>query len=315
MRRRNLISTAVLSFALFGLAACSSGSPPDAASTDDLPPLINPSSSDPEASPTASSDLPQPATPSDVPQTSALDDPAPAAEDPGLPLSDVDADVEADVDAADEPPAPPNTETPDETVPPEPAGLLIRPSQFPQPSSFATLDIIPRRPDAFSDYGRVAIPWLQGRITVEDILPLFEAWRMPPVSGGFRLNLVDTNGDAVFPGDGRSAIVIVYTDPPTADIATGFSNLVVYEPLGGSPGAFRIVYDHDHFEQSLGATFGRSGIAVTAVTDANGDGLRDISFEELICNNEGCRRISYVLSNVDGEDGNAADTYRRVEFP
>ncbi len=49
-------------------------------------------------------------------------------------------------------------------------------------------------------------------------------------------------------------------------MATGFSNLVVYEPLGGSPGAFRIVYAHDYFEQFLGATFGRSGIAGTAVT-------------------------------------------------
>jgi hypothetical protein len=73
---------------------------------------------------------------------------------------------------------------------------------------------------------------------------------------------------------------------------------VVYEPLIDAPGRSRIVYDHAQVEQSFGAELGRTGIVVTSVADVNGDGLRDISFEELICDGTGCTRLLYVLSNT-----------------
>ena len=185
-----------------------------------------------------------------------------------------------------------------EAAPRDRSNLLLQASEFPQTDpSFAEAEI-PHRPDDFADYGRVALPWLQTRSSVEEILPLFVAWGMPPVAGGFRLNLVDTDGDALLPDDGRSAIVIIYTDPPTAERATGYSNLVVYEPLPDSPGRFQIVYDHDQVEQSFGAASGRTGIAVTSVADVNADGLRDITFEELVCDGSGCTRVQYVLSNT-----------------
>ena len=68
---------------------------------------------------------------------------------------------------------------------------------------------IPPWPDDFADFARVALPRLQTRTSVEAIVPLFVAWAMPPVSGGFRLNLVDTDGNTVLPDEGRSTIVII----------------------------------------------------------------------------------------------------------
>jgi hypothetical protein len=218
----------------------------------------------------------------------------------------VEADAppaEAD-DAADEPEdADIEAEAEDEVVEEEAetrdrANLLLQPSEFLQTSPAVDVAEIPQRPADFAEYGRVALPWLQTRTSVEAIVPLFVAWGMPRVSGGFRLNLVDTDGDALLPDDGRSTVVIIYTDPPTADRVTGYSNLVVYEPLPEAPGRFQLVYDHDQVEQLFEAEFGRTGIVVTSVADANGDGLPDISFEELICDGTGCTRLRYVLSNT-----------------
>ncbi len=295
-----------LSPVLLALAACGGGSQPDVAPTDDPPPLINAVPTDSDAPAPSTTDIPQPAAAVDDLQPATPEEPPPAADSPTTP----DGDAPAPDDPSTPPPAPTEaaSDEPPTASPRDPDDLLVTPNQFPQPSSSITVDVIPHRPDAFADYGQAALPWLQGRTSVDAILPLFDAWRMPPVIGGFRLNLVDTDGDALLPDDGRSAIVIVYTDPPSTGVATGFSNLVIYEPLPEDPGVFRIAYDHDLVEQSFDASSGRSGIAVTAVTDANGDGLRDITFQELICDAAGCRRLTYVLSNV-------GDAYRRLKLP
>ena len=54
-----------------------------------------------------------------------------------------------------------------------------------------------------------------------------------------------------------------------------------------------------------GAPAASLGIAVRRVDDVTGDSLHDISFEEVICDDGGCRTIAYVLSSE--EDG-----YRRA---
>ncbi len=57
--------------------------------------------------------------------------------------------------------------------------------------------------------------------------------------------------------------------------------------------------------RSKGAPAASLGIAVRRVDDVTGDSLHDISFEEVICDDGGCRTIAYVLSSE--EDG-----YRRA---
>ena len=308
MRRRFAFVVCALGIVALAVTACG-GSDDEAAPSAAPPANGNAQTSTP---PDATSDSNGPA-----PLDQESDADTPPAE---TPPADGGPPPEADdrTDSQDSPPAEPPTDSDEDsnepaTSPPppperDPADLRLTPSEFPQPDPSEAVDVVPFRPEAFSDYGGVALRWLQGRTSVDAILPLFLAWRMPPVGDGARLNLVDTDGDAILPDDGRSAIVIVYTDPPTADRATGFSNLVVYEPLPDQPGRFRIVYDHDLVEQSFGATAGRTGIVVTSVGDVNDDGHRDISFQELVCDATGCRRVNYVLSNE-------ADHYRRVIVP
>ena len=292
----------VLTF-IFGVAlvlglvvsACSSGGGDGGAAAQtepDAPPPAAAVDGDVEAEP---ADGPAGQADTDADEGSADDgapvdaDASPAEVDES---GDADAEADAEDDRADEEVVEEEVETRDR------ANLLLQVSEFSQTSPAVDVAEIPQRPDDFADYGRVALPWLQTRASVEAIVPLFVAWGMPPVSGGFRLNLVDTDGDALLPDDGRSTVVIIYTDPPSADRVTGYSNLVVYEPLPEAPGRFQIVYDHDQIEQSFGAEFGRTGIVVTSVADVNADGLRDISFEELICDGTGCTRLRYVLSNT-----------------
>ncbi len=305
MRRRFAFVVCALGIVALAVTAC--GGSDDEAAPSGTPPA----NGDGQTSP------PDPDNQGRAPTDAESDADRPPVE---TPPADGGQPPEADdrTDSQDAPPAEPPADSDENTnepatsppSPPErdPADLRLTPSEFPQPDPSEAVDVVPFRPEAFSDYGGVALRWLQGRTSVDAILPLFLAWRMPPVGDGARLNLVDTDGDALLPDDGRSAIVIVYTDPPTADRATGFSNLVVYEPLPDQPGRFRIVYDHDLVEQSFGATAGRTGIVVTSVGDVNDDGHRDISFQELVCDATGCRRVNYVLSNE-------ADHYRRVIVP
>ncbi len=304
MRRRFAFVVCALGIVALAVTAC--GGSDDEAAPSGTPPANG--NAQTSAPPDATSDSDGPAPPdqdSDADTPPAETPPADGGPPPG---------ADDRTDSQDAPPAEPPTDSDEPATspppPPErdPADLRLTPSEFPQPDPSEAVDVVPFRPEAFSDYGGVALRWLQGRTSVDAILPLFLAWRMPPVGDGARLNLVDTDGDALLPDDGRSAIVIVYTDPPTADRATGFSNLVVYEPLPDQPGRFRIVYDHDLVERSFGATAGRTGIVVTSVGDVNDDGHRDISFQELVCDATGCRRVNYVLSNE-------ADHYRRVIVP
>ena len=186
-----------------------------------------------------------------------------------------------------------------------PEDVVVGPSNFPQPNPTLTVTDVPTRPDTFASLGASALPWLQSRVTMADILPLFEAWGMPPVAGGDRLNLVDTNGDATSPSDGRSSIVIVFTDPATFGQQPIGSNLVIYDPFPDSPGQFQIAYDHNAVEAARASNGVRGDIAVVRVDDVTGDGLRDISFEELVCENGDCTAVAYVLSSE-------GDGYRRT---
>ena len=138
-----------------------------------------------------------------------------------------------------------------------------------------------------------------------EILPLFETWGMPPVAGGDRLNLVDTNADATGPSDGRSSIVITYTDPATFGAEVVGSNLIIYEPVPGNPGQYRIAYDHNLLQQLVGAPPERGDIVVLRVDDVTGDGQRDIAFQENHCIDGNCIAVTYILS-IDG------DRYRRT---
>ena len=187
-----------------------------------------------------------------------------------------------------------------------PEDVAVGPSNFPQPNPTVTETDVPTRPDAFADFGATALSWLQTRTSVDAILPLFESWGMPSVAGGFRLHLVDTNHDALAPGDGRSSLVIVFTDPVTVGVGAVVSNLVVYDPLLDAPGQYRIAYDHngiqDLREPRMGPT---EGIVVRSVLDVTGDGARDISFEEVTCVDGGCTSRAYVLSSE-------GDGYRRT---
>ncbi len=301
MRRR--FAFVVCALGIVALAATACGGSEDEAAPSGTPPA----NGDGQTSP------PDPDSPGRAPTDAESEADTPSAD--GGPPPEAEADDRTDSqDSLPAEPPPDSEEDADDppSLPPpperDPADVRLTPSEFAQPSPSGAVEVVPFRPEAFSDYGSAALPWLQGRTTVDAIIPLFLAWRMPPVGDGARLHLVDTDGDAILPDDGRSAIVIVYTDPPTAERATGFSNLVVYEPLPDQPGRFRIVYDHNLVEQSFGAKSGRTGIVVTSVSDVNGDSHRDISFQELVCDATGCRRVNYVLSNE-------ADHYRRVIVP
>lgn len=176
------------------------------------------------------------------------------------------------------------------------ARLRIVADDIPQPELAVPVADVPVRPSEFAAYGLVALPWLQGQTSVAAIIPIFEAWGMPSVAGGSRLNLVDTNGDARAPDDGLSTLVIIYTDPASFGAAQVRSNLVVYEPLPNDPGRFRLAYDHNYIQATLGGLPPSHDIVVTGVDDVTGDELRDISFQETVCDDAGCQTVSYVLT-------------------
>ena len=78
-----------------------------------------------------------------------------------------------------------------------------------------------------------------------------------------------------------------------------------WEPIPDSPGQFQIAYDHNVVQAERASNGVRGDIAVVRVDDVTGDGLRDISFEELVCENGDCTAVAYVLSSE-------GDGYRRT---
>ena len=202
---------------------------------------------------------------------------------------------ESDTAAAPEPggeQAEESVDTPTVTLP-NTAVALATPtstsaSQFPQPGSDATVTNLPDPPANFIQYGADLLPWMHGRTTIDEILPVFSAWPMPPLLDGHnRLNLVDTNGNGFF------SAAIVFTDPNSFGTAVPFSNLVVYDPIPGRADRYRIGYDHR-------LAYGREvqGLQVLGDLDLTGDGIRDISFREVSCSDGVCQNAFYVLRGV-----------------
>ena len=109
---------------------------------------------------------------------------------------------------------------------------------------------------------------------------------------------VSTAGDVN--GDGYADILIgARLAAPGGDSSAGetyvvfgksesFGSSVDLGTLDGSDGFVLEGIDEDDY----------SGISVSEAGDVNGDGLRDISFEELICDQMGCTRLRYVLSKT-----------------
>ncbi|MEE9277026.1 MAG: LysM peptidoglycan-binding domain-containing protein, partial [Dehalococcoidia bacterium] len=189
--------------------------------------------------------------------------------------ADEDTEPSVDLGEGDTPSEPLQTDT----------GLGTSPGTIPQPGPDVISSELPDRPADFADYGAGALPWLHTRDTVNDILPLFRGWEMPFIAGGDRLNLVDTDAD------GRSSLVIIYTDPSTTDNIFIGSNLIIYDPVPDRPDRYRIAYDHN---LRMGAR--ADGISVLAVIDVTGDGLRDITFKQEFCGASTCTASLHVLS-------------------
>ena len=294
MTARTALLAATISVAALIAVACGGGADDQAAapSADDFAPP--PAQTAPPSDADDGSDQrPGDASPADTAPPDPSDDtPAPAPTDP------VPDDGPADAGPSD-------TDDGTGAATPSDAPTSIDPAIIPQPDPSLTLVDLPARPESFALYGATALPWLQGRTTVPEILPLFETWGMPPVAGGDRLNLVDTNGDATGPSDGRSSIAITYTDPATFGADPVGSNLVIYEPVPGNPGQYRIAYDHNLLQQLVGAPAVRGDIVILRVDDVTGDGLRDIAFQEDHCTDGNCIAVTYILS-IDG------DRYRRT---
>ena len=171
-------------------------------------------------------------------------------------------------------------------------------AQFPQSRPDAATDRIPQPPETFIQYGADALPWLQGRSGIDEILPIFDAWPMPPlITGNDRINLVDTTGDGLF------AAAIVFTDPTSFGARVPFSNLVVYDAIPGPGSRYRIGYDHR-------LAYGREvqGLQVLSDLDLTGDGIRDITFREVSCSADACANAFYILRSV-------GDGYRVITGP
>lgn len=161
-------------------------------------------------------------------------------------------------------------------------------SQFPQPGPDATVTNLPNPPASFIQYGADLLPWMHGRTIVDEIVPVFYAWPMPPLlEGDSRVNLVDTNGDGLF------SAAIIFTDPNSFGAAVPFSNLVVYDPIPGRADRYRIGYDHR-------LAYGREvqGLQVLSDLDLTGDGIRDVTFREVSCSGGVCANAFYVLRGV-----------------
>ncbi len=182
-----------------------------------------------------------------------------------------------------------SVETPTVSLPNTALGLAAPTStsstQFIQPGPDTTIDTIPDPPANFIQYGVDALPWLQGLTAVDQIIPLFLAWPMPPlIAGSDRINLVDTNGDSNF------SLAIIFTDPSSFGAAVPFSNLVVYDAVPGRANRYRIGYDHR-------LVYGREvqGLQLLSDQDLTGDNVRDVSFREVSCSADTCTSAFYIL--------------------
>lgn len=179
--------------------------------------------------------------------------------------------------------------------------LGTAPSQFPQPPATLVLADPPPRPERFLDYGSHALPWLQGRTGIDEIVELFAAWPMPALAvPPNRVYLIDTDGD------GRSSVAIIFTNPDSFASDVPHSNLVVYDPLPGGSGPdtrYRIAYDH-------ALAYGREphGIEMISDEDLTGDDVRDLVFRELSCDGDLCTSAYAVLDRV-------SDGYRVITGP
>ena len=186
----------------------------------------------------------------------------------------------------------PQVEPPPVTLPtvavPAATPTRVSYTQFPQPGSDETSETIPNPPANFLQYGAAALPWLHGIAEVTPIIELFKAWPMPPLAvGSDRVVLVDTGGFGSF------SVSIVYTDPNSFGAAVPFSNLVVYDPLPGSASRYRIGYDHvQAYAREV------QGIQQLSDLDLSGDGIRDLTFREITCDETGCVSSFYILSAV-----------------
>ncbi len=289
MRARTALLATTLSVAALVAIACGGGADDQAA--EPTPDGATPPSQQTEPPIDLDQDSDQPPADDSPAETSPPSEPAADTDQPPAPPTDATpADDPTDSDADDEPGA---------ATPPD-APTSIDPDIIPQPDPSLTVAEVPDRPESFATFGAIALPWLQGRTTVAEILPLFETWGMPSVAGRDRLNLVDTNADATGPSDGRSSIVIIYTDPANVGADPVISNLVIYEPVAGNPAQYRIAYDHNLLQQLSGAPPDRGAIVVLRVDDVTGDGLRDIAFQEDHCVDGNCTAVTYILS-FDGE--------------
>ena len=179
--------------------------------------------------------------------------------------------------------------------------LRTAPSQFPQTPPDLVLADPPPRPERFLDYGAHALPWLQGRTEIDEIVELFAAWPMPALAvRPNRVYLIDTDGD------GRSSVAIIFTNPDSFAADVPHSNLVVYDPLPGGDGPdtrYRIAYDH-------ALAYGREprGIEMISDEDLTGDDVRDLVFRELSCDRGACTSAYAVLDR-------AGDGYRVITGP
>ena len=143
---------------------------------------------------------------------------------------------------------------------------------------------VPDRPAGFTAFADSALAWIEARQIVGDcIIPLFNEWGMPPVFGGDRCNLVDTNLD------GYSSAAIIFTDPTPSDFSQISSDLVIFEPSSDDGTSFRVAYQ-------LSATGPAFDVAVLHTRDINGDVWPDITFQEVDCGASGCVTILHVLS-------------------
>lgn len=152
--------------------------------------------------------------------------------------------------------------------------------------------IIPARPDQFDAFINAAAGWVNARNNISDCLvPLFEQWGMPPVAGGDRCHLVDTNLD------GEASAVVVFTDPRPSDLPYINSDLVIFEPLEDESG-YRVAYRLASGEPDFMAL----DVAVIHTGDLTGDGEPEVTFQELQCGASTCVTIIHVLEWQDPID-------------